>query len=43
MKQHVMSIDELEAFTGIDFFCNLNDNLENQLETDCNVDAWSWN
>ena len=43
MKQHVMSIDELEAFTGIDFFCNLNDNLENQVEKGSNVDAWSWN
>ena len=43
MKQHVMSIDELESFTGIDFFCNLNDNLENQVEKGCNTDAWSWN
>ena len=43
MKQHVISIDELESFTDIDFFCNLNDKLENQVEKGCNVDAWSWN
>ncbi len=42
MKQHVKSIDELEEFTGIDFFCNLNDKLENVVEASYNVNAWAW-
>lgn len=42
MQKHVVSIDELEKLTGIDFFCNLNDKLENAVEKGCNVDAWGW-
>lgn len=42
MKQHAMSIDQLEDFTGIDFFCNLNDALENAVEKTCNLNAWAW-
>lgn len=42
-KQHAMSIDELESFTGIDFFCNLKDNLENIVEASYSENAWSWN
>ena len=42
MKKHVLSIDELEDKTGIDFFCNLTDKLENNVERGYNVDAWSW-
>ncbi len=29
---HMISVDELEKRTGIDFFCNLPDNVENQVE-----------
>ncbi len=43
MKQHAMSIDELEKFTEIDFFCNLTDKLEDNVEKGYNPDAWSWN
>ena len=43
MKQHAMSIDELEKFTDIDFFCNLTDKLEDNVEKGYNPDAWSWN
>ncbi len=42
MQRHAMSVDELEEFTGIDFFCNLNDKLENNVERGYNIDAWSW-
>ncbi len=42
MKQHAVSIDELEEFTGIDFFCNLNDALENAVEKNYSLSAWSW-
>jgi endonuclease G len=33
LKGYVVSIDELEQKTGIDFFCNLSDTLEEQLES----------
>lgn len=42
MKKHALSIDELEEQTGIDFFCNLPDKLENNVERGCNLDAWAW-
>ncbi len=32
LVDYALSIDELEKKTGIDFFPNLNDNLENALE-----------
>lgn len=36
-----ISIDELEARTGIDFFCNLPDDVENQVESSFNSGYWS--
>lgn len=33
LSKYVVSIDELEVLTGIDFFCNLPDQLENQVES----------
>ena len=33
LSQYVVNIDELEAKTGIDFFCNLSDEIENQVES----------
>jgi len=35
------SIDELEKKTGLDFFCNLNDNVENLVESTYNISQWS--
>lgn len=32
MQQYAVSIDELEHRTGIDFFCNLPDDIENKVE-----------
>ncbi|WP_077196018.1 DNA/RNA non-specific endonuclease [Prevotella ihumii] len=32
LKPYVISIDELEQLTGIDFFCNLPDDIENKIE-----------
>ncbi|MCU0467058.1 MAG: DNA/RNA non-specific endonuclease [Arcicella sp.] len=40
VKSFTISIDELEAMTGIDFFAKLPDALEQKLETDNNVDDW---
>ena len=42
MKDHAMSIDELENKTGINFFCNLNDALENAVESAYSETAWTW-
>ena len=33
LRKYVISIDELETLTGIDFFCNLPDNIENAVES----------
>lgn len=43
LKQYVISIDELERRTGIDFFCNLPDNTENSIEASYNLNAWGLN
>lgn len=42
MKEHALSIDELEKLTGIDFFCNLPNTLEDNVEASYNESAWSW-
>lgn len=33
LRQYAITIDELEARTGIDFFCNLPDDIENRVES----------
>lgn len=43
MKQHAMSIDDLEKITGIDFFCNLSDAAEDVVEKSYSESAWNWN
>ena len=40
LLSHAMSIDELEKLTGIDFFCNLPDDVENQVEKTFNASVW---
>lgn len=42
MKEHAMSIDDLEDRTGIDFFCNLTDKLETAVEKSYTASAWTW-
>lgn len=43
LKGYVVSIDELEQKTGIDFFCNLSDTLEEQLESKTAADIiYAW-
>lgn len=41
-KKYAISIDKLEENTGIDFFCNLPDNLEKTVEANYNLAAWGW-
>ncbi len=40
VKSFTVSIDELEAMTGIDFFAKLPDSLEQKIEVNNNVEDW---
>lgn len=40
-KDYIITVDELEEFTGIDFFCNLNDKLENAVENFVDNNIWN--
>lgn len=42
LKKYVVSVDKLEEETGIDFFCNLPDVLENEVEAAYNLNDWAW-
>lgn len=42
LSEYAMSIDELERRTGIDFFCNLPDNVENMVEAQTGVMFWGF-
>lgn len=41
LKEYVVSVDKLEEETGIDFFCNLPDVLENEVEAAYNLNDWA--
>ncbi|MPQ76599.1 DNA/RNA non-specific endonuclease [Hydrogenovibrio sp. JE_KL2] len=40
LMKYVVTIDEVEQRTGIDFFWKLNDTVENKLEAHSNINAW---
>ena len=40
LKSFVVTVDEVEKITGIDFFSKLPDNLENRLEAQIGTDEW---
>ena len=42
LSKYCVSIDELELKTGIDFFCNLPDDIENNVENTCSPAQWGW-
>lgn len=42
LQKYAVSVNELEQATGIDFFCNLDDAIENQVEAEKNFDNWTW-
>lgn len=42
IKDYTISIDELESRTGIDFFPNLDDETENEVESKRDLTDWSW-
>lgn len=39
---YIVSIDQLESLTGIDFFCNLPDHIENEVEKAVMRNAWGF-
>ncbi len=42
LTSFAVPIDQVEELTGIDFFYQLNDELENQLETSFDTNLWLW-
>ena len=40
IRDRMISIDSLEAFTGYDFFCNLPDSIEDAVEAVCDTTQW---
>ena len=42
LDQFVVTVDEIEKETGIDFFSGLDDKLENQLESNVNIEKWDF-
>lgn len=42
LKKYAVSIDELEEYTGLDFFCNLPDVIEDEVESSFNASDWAW-
>lgn len=42
LQKYVISVDELERKTGIDFFCNLDDEVENRVEAEAVIHDWTW-
>lgn len=42
-RELTISVAELQRRTGIDFFCNLPDATEQQVEAAVNTDEWKWN
>ena len=39
---YAVSIDKLEQETGIDFFCNLPNEIEKTVEATYSADDWAW-
>ena len=42
LQSYAVSVDEVERFTGIDFFHSLPDDVEKQIESDAAVNKWSF-
>lgn len=42
IADYAITIDRLEELTGIDFFCNLNDKLENAVESTIDKNTWNF-
>jgi endonuclease G len=42
LYEFVVSVDDIEKMTGIDFYPNLEDKIENQLESKSDYKEWSF-
>lgn len=42
LSSYVNSVDQVERITGIDFFPNLPDEIENRVEAKCNINDWPY-
>lgn len=42
LSPYIVSVDNLERLTGIDFFCNLPDGIEEQVESNVTPAAWGF-
>ena len=42
LQQYVTTVDNLEYMTGIDFFCNLTDRKEAEVEKTYSLSDWGW-
>ena len=42
LYEFVVSVDEIEKMTGIDFYSNLDDTIENKLESKSDYKGWSF-
>ena len=42
LYKFVVSVDEIEELTGVDFFAELDDNIENKLEASSSYKSWSF-
>jgi endonuclease G len=42
LQNYVVTVDSLESLTGIDFFPELPDSIENHLESSKDVSSWSF-
>lgn len=42
LRPYIISVDRLEELTGIDFFCNLPDIIEQQVESNVTATAWGF-
>ena len=43
IKSFVVTIDYLEEFSGLDFFHNLSDEVEESFESSTHINLWDWN
>ena len=41
LQEYAISIDALESKTGLDFFCNLPDDIENKAESTLTLSYWN--
>jgi endonuclease G len=42
LQSYVKTINEIEALTCIDFFCNLENYIEDELEPSVNINSWTF-